>query len=50
MLIALIFSFLFFFFFGCTHGLQKFLGQGLNLSCSNDNTESLPLGHQGTLI
>lgn len=23
-----------YFFFGCTHGTQKFLGQALNLSCS----------------
>ena len=36
-------SFLFFFSFsfGCTRGMQKFLGQGSNLSHSSDNTESL---------
>jgi len=31
----------FFFFFGYTCGMQKFPGQGLNLSHSSDNTESL---------
>ena len=29
------------FFFGCTPGMQKFLGQGLNPSHSSDNTRSL---------
>ena len=40
--------FLFFFFFcGCTHGMQKFPGQGLNpihssdFSCCSDNARSL---------
>ena len=30
-----------FFFFGCTHGMCKFLGQGSNLSCRCSNTRSL---------
>ena len=36
------------FLFGCTCGVWKFPGQGSNLSCSRDNTESLtdrPLGN-----
>ena len=41
----------FFFFFGCTRGMQKFLGQGLNHRCNqshgNDNAGSFnPLSHQ----
>ena len=32
---------LLFFFFGCTCGMWKFLGQGLNLSHGSDNAESL---------
>ena len=35
------------FFFRCAHGMQQFLGQGSNLSNSNDNASSLTLGHQG---
>ena len=31
----------FFFFFGLAYGMQKFLGQGLNLCYSGDNVESL---------
>ena len=29
------------FFFGCAHGIQKFLGQGSNLSHSSDDAKSL---------
>ena len=32
--------FFFFPFFGCAHGMEKFQGQGLNLSHSSDNTRS----------
>ena len=32
---------LFFFFFGCTHSMWKFLGQRSNLSHGSDNTRSL---------
>ena len=31
-----LFFFFFFFFFGCTHGMWKFLGQGLNLHHDSD--------------
>ena len=34
----------FFFFFGCAHGMQKFLGQGSNSAAPNPSL----LGHQGT--
>ena len=30
----------FFFFFGCTHGIWRFPGQGLNLSCSCNQLHS----------
>lgn len=38
----------FFFSFGPTGSMQKFLDQGLNLCHSSDNAGSLALGHQGT--
>ena len=45
---SLVFFFFFFFFFfslfGCTHGIWKFLGQGLNLSPRYGNAGSLTHG------
>ena len=35
-------------FFGCTHGMKKFLGQGMNLCChSTDNTRSSTVRPEG---
>ena len=34
-------------FFGCTHGVWKFLGQGSNRAVNNDNTGS---SHHGSVI
>ena len=45
--------FIYFFLFGCTCGMKKFLGQGLNpsyssdLSRSGDNTRFSLLSHKG---
>ena len=36
-----LFLFVFFFFFSCTHGMQKFPGQGSDLYHSSDNARSL---------
>ena len=36
-----------FVFFGYSHGMKKFLGQGLNLSHSSDNAESLSIRPPG---
>ena len=36
--------------FGHAHDMQKFPGQGSNLSHSSDNAKFLTLGHQGTSL
>ena len=37
------------FLFGCTHGMQKFLGQGSNLSQSSGNVQSLTVRPAATV-
>ena len=42
-----VFKSLFIYLFGYTHSMQKFPSQGLNLSHSSDNAESLTTGPPG---